>query len=209
MKLISKVIEGLPLHYQKDNNIKFFLCFETIIEYLNALIEELKGQTSLYKANGIFLDFLGEHYRVKRNNRNDDEYRKALMSKRMATSGLPTTEFLLDIARQLSGAEIVDFKTRYNGEVASQYFRADIVDSLDKINLFPDLNKVCEAGARMYWDLNISDENLIYNYKNYLGLRKKIEMDTNFEIDQTVRIYDNINFFSIIGIVRKLELDRR
>lgn len=206
MKLIYEVIDGLPLHYQKDNNIKFFLCFQPVINYLNSLIEELKGQTSLYKAHGIFLDFIGEHYKVKRNNRDDEEYRKALMSKKLATSGLPTTEFLLDIARQLSGANIVDFKTRYNGEVASQYFKVDMIENLDKLNLFPNLNKICEAGARMYWDLNVATENMKYNFKNYVGVIKKIEVGTDFEIDQSVKIYDDINLYAIVSIIRKIQL---
>lgn len=204
MKLITKVIEGFPLHYQKDNNIKFFLCFETVIEYLNTLIEELKGQTSLYKANGIFLDFLGEHYRVKRNNRNDNEYRKALMSKRMATLGLPTTEFLLDIARQLSGAEIVDFKTRYNGEVASQYFKANINGVLSKIDKFPNLNIICEAGAQMYWKINISNEKAVCNFANIISEYKKIELGVDFAIDQTLKIKQNINLNSIISNSKKI-----
>lgn len=177
MKLIFQVIDGLPLHYQKENNIKFFLCFQNLINYLNTLIEELKGQTSLEKAQGIFLDFIGEHFKEKRNMRNDEEYRKVLISKKMATSGLPTTEFLLDIARNLSKAEIIDFETRFKGEVASQYFRVDLLDKLTNITLFPNLNQICEAGARMYWDLHIGEEDTICNFASTIEIGKKIELD--------------------------------
>ena len=148
--MINEVIKGLPLHFQKENNIKIYKSLETVINYLDELINCLKGQTSLAKANGIFLDFLGVRYQEKRNERDDEKYRKALISKRMAVSGLPTTEFLLDIARQLSGAEVIDFKTRYKGEVASQYFRVTTNQDFSKINKFPNLNSICEAGARMY-----------------------------------------------------------
>ena len=206
MKLISQVIDGLPLHYQKENNIKFFLCFQNLINYLNTLIEELKGQTSLEKAQGIFLDFIGAHFQEKRNKRDDNEYRKALISKKMATSGLPTTEFLLDVARKLSNTEIIDFQTRYKGEVASQYFRVTTNQDFSKINKFPNLNSICEAGARMYWDLELSDEDLIYNFASVVNTGKIITVFSDFEIDQTMKINDNINFSGVIGFAKVINI---
>lgn len=208
MKLCQEVIEGLPMQFQKENNIKFFMCFEPVLEYLDNLMESLKGQTSLYKATGIFLDFKGEHFKEKRNKRDDNEYRKALVSRKMATSGLPTTEFLLDIARKLSGADILDFQTRYKGEVASQYFRANAVEKFDKIKLFPNLNKICEAGAKMYWELQIIDENALYNFGSIIDMGKKIEIEGDFEIDQTININQNLNFMSIIAITKKIEVGK-
>lgn len=202
MKMLYEVIEGLPLQYQKENNIKFYKSFEAVIEYLNTLIEELKGQTSLYKTKGIFLDFMGERYKEKRNRRDDEEYRKALVSKQMAVAGLPTTEFLLDIARQLSGAEIIDLQTRYKKEVASQYFRANLKQDFTKINKFPNLNIICEAGARMYWDLELSKENLIFSFGSIINTGKNITIFTDFSIDQTLRIRDQFRFGSAVGIAR-------
>ncbi|WP_308008759.1 hypothetical protein [uncultured Fusobacterium sp.] len=208
MNLVQEVIEGLPLQYQKNTNIKFFISLEPVIEYINNLIEEFRGQTSLYKTKGIFLDFMGERFKEKRNRRNDEEYRKALVSKEMAVAGLPTTEFLLDIARKLSGAKIVDFQTRYKGEVASQYFRANAVEKFDKIKLFPNLNKICEAGAKMYWELQIIDENALYNFGSIIDMGKKIEIEGDFEIDQTININQNLNFMSIIAITKKIEVKK-
>lgn len=197
--MINEVIEGLPLHFQKENNIKIYKSLEPVVDYLNDLIECLKGQTSLMKAKGIFLDFLGVRYQESRNGRDDEQYRKALVSKRMAVSGLPTTEFLLDIARQLSGAEIIDFTTRYKGEVASQYFKADIDGILTNIRKFPNLNNICEAGTRMYWEIKISNEKAVCNFANVISGHKKIELSTNFIIDQTLRINQNINLNSVIS----------
>lgn len=204
--MINKVIEGLPIHFQKENNIKFYQSLGPVVNYINTLIEKLKYQTSLMSANGIFLDFLGERYQEKRNGRDDDEYRKALISKRMAVSGLPTTEFLLDIARQLSGAEIIDLQTRYKGEVASQYFRIKVDSDKNKIKKFPNLNDICEAGAIMYWDLEFSNENLPLNWGSLVSLGKTINIFSDFSIDQTMRIRDEFKFGNIVGFTKMINI---
>lgn len=204
--MINEVIEGLPLHFQKENNIKIYKSLEPVVDYLNDLIECLKGQTSLMKAKGIFLDFLGVRYQESRNGRDDEQYRKALVSKRMAVSGLPTTEFLLDIARQLSGAEVIDFKTRYKGEVASQYFKVDVNMDFSKINKFPNLNKICEAGARMYWELGFSEENTEIKVASTVGVSKIIEIGADFDIDRTVHVNGNINYASGLALSKIIEI---
>ena len=204
--MINEVIEGLPLHFQKENNIKIYKSLEPVVDYLNDLIECLKGQTSLMKAKGIFLDFLGVRYQESRNGRDDEQYRKALVSKRMAVSGLPTTEFLLDIARQLSGAEVIDFKTRCKGEVASQYFKVDVNMDFSKINKFPNLNKICEAGARMYWELGFSEENTEIKVASAVGISKIIEIGADFDIDRTVHVNGNINYASGLALSKIIEI---
>lgn len=204
--MINEVIEGLPLHFQKENNIKIYKSLEPVVDYLNDLIECLKGQTSLMKAKGIFLDFLGVRYQESRNGRDDEQYRKALVSKRMAVSGLPTTEFLLDIARQLSGAEVIDFKTRYKGEVASQYFKVDVNMDFSKINKFPNLNKICEAGSRMYWELGFSEENTEIKVASTVGVSKIIEIGADFDIDRTVHVNGNINYVSGLALSKIIEI---
>lgn len=204
--MINEVIEGLPLHFQKENNIKIYKSLEPVVDYLNDLIECLKGQTSLMKAKGIFLDFLGVRYQESRNGRDDEQYRKALVSKRMAVSGLPTTEFLLDIARQLSGAEVIDFKTRYKGEVASQYFKVNVNMDFSKINKFPNLNKICEAGARMYWELGFSEENTEIKVASAVGISKIIEIGADFDIDRTVHVNGNINYASGLALSKIIEI---
>lgn len=204
--MIDEVIKGLPLHFQKENNIKIYKSLSPVVAYLDELIETLKGQTSLMKAKGIFLDYLGERYQERRNGRDDIQYRKALMSKRMAVSGLPTTEFLLDVARKVSKAEIIDFTTRYKGEAASQYFKAYIGTDFSKIEKFPNLNDICEAGSRMYWDLELSSEELTYNFGSIVDTSKKITIFSDFEIDQTMKINNDINFGTVIGLSKIIEI---
>ena len=33
--MINEVIEGLPLHFQKENNIKIYKSLEPVVDYLN------------------------------------------------------------------------------------------------------------------------------------------------------------------------------
>lgn len=198
--MIDELIKGLPLHFQKKNSIKLYKTLEPVIFYLNSLVENLRGQTSLIKARGIFLDFLGQRYEEKRDERGDELYRQALVSKRMAVSGLPTTEFLLDVVRSLSDAQIIDVKTRYKGEVASQYFKIDTNMDFSKIDKCPNLNKICEAGAKMYWEFKLSDENLIISFGSVVNTNKIITLFSNFEIDQTLKIIDERKFAGSIGI---------
>jgi len=72
--MIDEVIKGLPLHFQKENTIKFYKTLKPVIEYIDSLIENLKNQTSLLKCSGIFLDFMGERYDEKRSGRDDETY---------------------------------------------------------------------------------------------------------------------------------------
>ena len=92
--MIDEVIKGLPLHFQKENTIKFYKTLKPVIEYIDSLIENLKNQTSLLKCSGIFLDFMGERYDEKRSGRDDETYRQALIIKKMALDGLPNTEWM-------------------------------------------------------------------------------------------------------------------
>lgn len=91
--MIDEVIKGLPLHFQKENTIKFYKTLKPVIEYINGLIEDLKNQTSLLKCSGIFLDFMGERYDEKRNGQDDETYRQALIIKKWHLTGYLTQSF--------------------------------------------------------------------------------------------------------------------
>ncbi|CAL7900008.1 hypothetical protein MVQ23_02780 [Fusobacterium necrophorum] len=196
--MIEEVIKGLPLHFQKENNIKFYRSLNSVIDYIDSLANELKNQTSLLKCNGIFLDFMGDRYDEKRQGRDDETYRQALIIKKSALDGLPNTEFLLEISRKLTQNEVVAMETRYKGEVASQNFRIDMTEQLKHIALMPDLNKVCEAGARMYWDLEIIKEICTLNMISGIQFIKEIQIKADFALDQTMKIHDD--FYHAIGI---------
>ena len=204
--MIDEVIKGLPLHFQKENTIKFYKTLKPVIEYINALIEDLKNQTSLLKCSGIFLDFMGERYDEKRNGRDDEIYRQALIIKKMALDGLPNTEFLLSLTRELTNKEVTKLKTRPLQEVASQLFKVNMVDDLKVINKMPDLNKVCEAGARMYWELEIINNKSNQYYSSIVENIKKIELKADFKLDQTMRINSELNIAQGIGFTKIIQI---
>ena len=204
--MIDEVIKGLPLHFQKENTIKFYKTLKPVIEYINALIEDLKNQTSLLKCSGIFLDFMGERYDEKRNGRDDETYRQALIIKKMALDGLPNTEFLLSLTRELTNKEVTKLKTRLLQEVASQLFKVNMIDDLKVINKMPDLNKVCEVGARMYWELEIINNKSNKYYSSVVENIKKIEIKADFKLDQTMRINSELNIAQGIGFTKIIQI---
>ena len=204
--MIDEVIKGLPLHFQKENTIKFYKTLKPVIEYIDSLIEGLKNQTSLLKSSGIFLDFMGERYDEKRNGRDDESYRQALIIKKMALDGLPNTEFLLSLTRELTNKEVTKLKTRPLEEVASQLFKVNMIDDLKIINKMPDLNKVCEAGARMYWELEIINNKSNKYYSSIVESMKKIEIKADFKLDQTMRINSELNIAQGIGFTKIIQI---
>lgn len=204
--MIDEVIKGLPLHFQKENTIKFYKTLKPVVEYIDGLIESLKNQTSLLKCSGIFLDFMGDRYEEKRNGRDDETYRQALIIKKMALDGLPNTEFLLSLTRELTNKEVTKLKTRPLQEVASQLFKVNMIDDLKVINKMPDLNKVCEAGARMYWALEIINNKSNKYYSSIVENMKKIEIKADFKLDQTMRINSELNIAQGIGFTKIIQI---
>ncbi|HCE32951.1 MULTISPECIES: hypothetical protein [Fusobacterium] len=204
--MIDEVIKGLPLHFQKENTIKLYKTLKPVVEYIDDLIENLKNQTSLLKCSGIFLDFMGERYDEKRNGRDDETYRQALIIKKMALDGLPNTEFLLTLTRELTNKEVTKLKTRPLQEVASQLLKINMVDDLEVINKMPDLNKVCEVGARMYWELEIINNKSNQYYSSIVENIKKIEIKAEFKLDQTMRINSKLNTAQGIGFTKIIKI---
>ena len=204
--MIDEVIKGLPLHFQKENTIKFYKTLKPVVEYIDGLIESLKNQTSLLKCSGIFLDFMGDRYEEKRNGRDDETYRQALIIKKMALDGLPNTEFLLSLTRELTNKEVTKLKTRPLEEVASQLFKVNMIDDLKVINKMPDLNKVCEVGARMYWELEIINNKSNQYYSSIVENMKKIEIKADFKLDQTMRINSGLNIAQGIGFTKIIQI---
>lgn len=204
--MIDEVIKGLPLHFQKENTIKLYKTLKPVIEYIDSLIENLKNQTSLLKCSGIFLDFMGERYDEKRSGRDDEIYRQALIIKKMALDGLPNTEFLLSLTRELTNKEVTKLKTRPLQEVVSQLFKVNMIDDLKVINKMPDLNKICEVGARMYWELEIINNSSEIRSFSVIECIKKIEITADFNLNQTMKITSESNMNNSIGFTKIIEI---
>ena len=129
-----------------------------------------------------------------------------MIIKKMALDGLPNTEFLLSLTRELTNKEVTKLKTRPFEEVASQLFKVNMVDDLKVINKMPDLNKVCEAGARMYWELEIINNKSNKYYLSIVESMKKIEIKADFKLDQTMRINSELNIAQGIGFTKIIQI---
>ena len=81
-----------------------------------------------------------------------------------------------------------------------------MVDDLEVINKMPDLNKVCEAGARMYWELEIINNKSNKYYSSIIESMKKIEIKADFKLDQTMRINSELNIAQGIGFTKIIQI---
>ena len=58
----------------------------------------------------------------------------------------------------------------------------------------------------MYWDLEFSNENLPVNFGSLLGISKIINVLSDFEIDQTLRIKDEFKFGNVVGFTKIINI---
>lgn len=58
----------------------------------------------------------------------------------------------------------------------------------------------------MYWDLELSDEKLLYNFGSIVSTGKTLTIFSDFEIDQTMRIKSNLNFTSVVGFTKVMNI---
>ena len=149
---------------------------------------------------------MGERYDEKRSGRDDEIYRQALIIKKMALDGLPNTEFLLSLTRELTNKEVTKLKTRPLQEVVSQLFKVNMIDDLKVINKMPDLNKICEVGARMYWELEIINNSSEIMSFSVIECIKKIEITADFNLNQTMKITSESNMNNSIGFTKIIEI---
>lgn len=205
MSKIEEFLNLIPAYYKKENTIKFINTIKPIFIYLNNLIEESIGMQNIQKAHGKYLDYIGYKMQVPRGNLNDVEYRKILEMQRFKHLNIPTTEGLIKLAEKMTDYLPEDIIFRPLGEPASQYFRYSI-ENFDEITKFPNLNEVCDAGARMYWDLKILDDSISGNFFNIIDIRKKIELLGDFEVNQKVNIEETMNFASVLDIRKRIEI---
>lgn len=207
MNKIEDFFKLLPQHYQKEGTLKYYETIKPIFKYLDDLVSEEIGMLNIKKAYGRYLDYIGYKMQVLRNEMTDSDYKKILEMQRFKYLNIPTTEGLIKLAEKMTGYVPKDIVFRPKNEPASQYFRYKL-DSIPDVNKFFNLNSVCDAGARMYWDLEISIEDVFYNFGSIIDMGKKIEIEGDFEIDQTININQNLNFMSIIAITKKIEVKK-
>lgn len=149
---IQQLMSLLPQHMQKEDTLKFYNCLKPVFEYLESLLDEDDGMSNIDKAHDEYLDYIGYKMLVARDGMTDEEYRPFLKMKRFKSLNAPTTENLINLVYNMTGylpAEIYNYPAK---EPASQYIKF-IVPYATNLNKFPDLNKICDAGARIYQDI--------------------------------------------------------
>ena len=149
---IEKILVSLPEHFKKENSLKLINCFKPIFEYLNKILDDDIGMSNINKAYNEYLDYIGYRMLVGRINMNNEEYRPFLKMMRFKSLNAPTTENLLKLAYDMTGFYPAETYFYPNGEPASQYIKF-IVPYTTDLNKFPDLNQICDAGARIYQDI--------------------------------------------------------
>lgn len=157
MKDIEKILSLLPHHLQKENNLKFYECLKPVFNYLLELLEEQEGINSIAKAKGEYLDYIGNKMLIYRHGLTDNEFRTFLLTNRFKIKHVPTTTNLLQLSLAMTGFYPTDIIFRPGEEPASQYIKFIVPWGTDP-SKFPNLNEICDAGARIYQDiLNIAN----------------------------------------------------
>ncbi|MEG2347290.1 MAG: hypothetical protein RSB50_06370 [Cetobacterium sp.] len=178
---IESFLKLLPQHFQKENTLKFLNCFKPCLAYLENILNEDIGMSSTDKASGEYLDFIGFKMLVNRLGLLDEEFRPFLKMARFKSKNAPTTENLLNLTNWMTGyfpAEIYNYP---NGEPASQYIKF-IVPYTSDVSKFPDLNTICDAGARIYQDILSKAGRTRYNPNFTAGLKQLNMHIQEFEV---------------------------
>lgn len=171
----------LPQHMQKENTIKFLNCFKPCLAYLETILDEDIGMNSIDKAKGEYLDYIGFKMLVNRLGLSDEEFRPFLKMAKFKSRNAPTTENLLDLAHWMTGYYPAEIYNYPNGEWASQYIKF-IVPYTTDLSKFPDLNQICDAGARIYQEILSKAGRKRYNSEFTAGLHQLNMQIEEFEV---------------------------
>lgn len=158
----EEFLKLVPSHYSKEDTIKFLNCLKPIFDYIDGILEETIGMKNIKKAEKEYLDYIGFYENVLRGDKNDEEYKPFILSKRFIKNNAPTTENLLKLVKDMTGFYPVDIQNNPNNEPASQSIKYVIPHTTD-LSRFPDLNEICDAGARIYQSILLEANQRNYN----------------------------------------------
>lgn len=100
----SRVIDTLK---DKENFNKLLSVFLTELNQLETEMYKLAGSKNINNSSGIWLDYIGKIVAEPRNNRNDDDYRSALLLKVSVNNADGTIKALISIVRSFTEASDV------------------------------------------------------------------------------------------------------
>ena len=176
-KDLQDILNTLPQHLNKGNTTKFLNCFNTILEYLDSILDEDKGMSNIDKAHNEYLDYIGYKLLVPRNLMTDEEYKPFLKMMRFKSLNAPTTQNMLELSYNMSGYYPTETYFYPGGEPASQYIKF-VVPYTSDLSKFPDFNEICDAGARIYRDIVSKAERKRYSPVWAAG---KMQLNMNIE----------------------------
>lgn len=133
--------------------------------------------SSVNKAEGEYLDFIGNKNDVVREGKSDEEFRWFLKVARFKTLNAATTQNIINLTKELTGYKPSIVKFYPNNEPASQYLKFIIPYQTD-ISNFPDYNEFIDAGARIYYDIKN-----IANRKRYNPIWIAGKLQINMDIE--------------------------
>ena len=157
----EEFLKLIPDQYNKEDTIKFLNCFKPVYDYINGLMDEVVGMKSISKATGEYLDDIGYQENLNREGRTDEEYRPFILSSRFVKTNAPTTANLVQLVKNMTGFYPNYLKTN-EVEIASQTIKYVVPHTTD-LSLFPDLNDVCDAGARIIQSILLQANKRTYN----------------------------------------------
>lgn len=144
----EEFLKLIPEHYSKEDTLKFFNCLKPVFDYIDGLLEETIGMKNINKAKNEYLDYLGYYEDVQREGKTDEEYRPFITSRRFVKNNAPTTENLVELVKNMTGYYPADIENNPGNEPAAQSIKYIIPHTAD-LSKFPDLNEICDAGARI------------------------------------------------------------
>lgn len=175
---LENFLKLLPQHMQKENTIKFLNCFKPCLAYLETILDEDVGMGNMDKAKGEYLDYIG--YKILENRKNgftDEEFRPFLKTSRSRNLNALTTENLIKLVEAMTGFAPAEIYNYPGGEWAAQYVKF-IVPYTTDLSKFPDLNDICDAGARIYQNIVSKATRTRYNPVFTPGIK---QINMNFE----------------------------
>lgn len=181
LKEIEKILDTIPEFLKKEDTLKFYNSLKPVYKYLATILEEDKGMSNMDKAHDDYLDFIGFRLLKARNNLNDTEFRNILKLERFRALNAPTTRNLIKLTKEMTGFYPAEVYNYPNGEAASQYIKF-ITPYQTDLSKFPNLNDVCDAGARIYQEIKSKAERLRHSAKFQAGIIQLNKGIENIEV---------------------------
>nr|DAQ40875.1 MAG TPA: Protein of unknown function (DUF2612) [Caudoviricetes sp.] len=126
-------------------------------EHIRKLYNQMSNLNDINKCNGYLLDVLGKNFKINREGRNDDEYRKIIKFFIITTQFMGSIEEIKNILSLYFGIEKDSFFiTELSGKIL-----ITVDDSMDKKEVIEAIKKIKTAGVGFKVDYEIYIEDFL------------------------------------------------